>query len=139
MALNRAVEISQGRGLFRNTRPGPGLQSSGECLMHSLFSEIQISKETHERRQNPARFRSVKVSIVLLSCSDTGGGIYAKLANGVPRHNGARNSGSCLSLPTLSAYVCGPPRLWVKEPQKHQPQGRGGPLRYTEEIKTPPN
>jgi len=28
--------------------------------MHGLFGEIQISEEAHERRQNPARFRSVK-------------------------------------------------------------------------------
>ena len=28
--------------------------------MHSLFSEIQISEEAHECRQNAARFRSVK-------------------------------------------------------------------------------
>ena len=28
-------------------------------LMHGLFGEIQISEEAHERRQNPARFRSV--------------------------------------------------------------------------------
>ena len=28
--------------------------------MHGLFGEIQISAEAHERRQNPARFRSVK-------------------------------------------------------------------------------
>jgi hypothetical protein len=30
--------------------------------------------------------------MVLLSCSGTGGGIYAKLANGVARHNCARAS-----------------------------------------------
>jgi len=30
--------------------------------------------------------------MVLLSCSGTGGGIYAKLANGVARHNCARDS-----------------------------------------------
>src|SRR5215472_14277983 len=28
--------------------------------MHGLFGEIQISEEPHKRRQNPARFRSVK-------------------------------------------------------------------------------
>jgi hypothetical protein len=28
--------------------------------MHGLFSGIQLSDEAHERRQNPARFRSVK-------------------------------------------------------------------------------
>src|SRR5262249_5363756 len=28
--------------------------------MHGLFGDIQISEEAHERRQNPARFRSVK-------------------------------------------------------------------------------
>src|SRR5215469_7317001 len=28
--------------------------------MHGLFGEIQISEEPHERRQNPARFQSVK-------------------------------------------------------------------------------
>ena len=28
--------------------------------MHGLFGEIQISEEPHERRQNSARFRSVK-------------------------------------------------------------------------------
>jgi hypothetical protein len=28
--------------------------------------------------------------MVLLSCSGTGAGIYAKLANGTPRYNGAR-------------------------------------------------
>jgi hypothetical protein len=28
--------------------------------MHGLFCEIQISEEAHERRQNAARFRSVK-------------------------------------------------------------------------------
>jgi hypothetical protein len=40
------------------------------------------SRFTNERRQKPARFRSVKSlnSIVLLSCSGTGGGIYGKLA-----------------------------------------------------------
>jgi hypothetical protein len=31
-----------------------GLQNGGECLMHGLFGEIQISEEAHERRQNPA-------------------------------------------------------------------------------------
>jgi hypothetical protein len=30
--------------------------SGGECLMHGLFGEIQISEEAHERRQNPDRF-----------------------------------------------------------------------------------
>src|SRR5713101_2228404 len=44
----------------RNTRLRPGLQSGGECLMHGLFGEIQNSEEAHERRQNAARFRSVK-------------------------------------------------------------------------------
>src|SRR3984893_12500034 len=44
----------------RNTSLRPGLQSGGECLMHGLFGEIQISEEAHERRQNPARFRSVQ-------------------------------------------------------------------------------
>src|SRR5215468_12155637 len=28
--------------------------------MHGFFGEIQISEEAHQRRQNPARFRSVK-------------------------------------------------------------------------------
>jgi hypothetical protein len=28
--------------------------------MHGLFGVIQISEEAHERRQNPARFRSIK-------------------------------------------------------------------------------
>jgi hypothetical protein len=37
------------------------LQSGGEGFMHGLFGEIQISEETHECRQNPARFRSVKI------------------------------------------------------------------------------
>ena len=49
-----------GARLFRNARLRPGLQSGGERLMHGLFGEIQISEEAHERRQNPARFRSVK-------------------------------------------------------------------------------
>src|SRR5215467_12148237 len=49
-----------GARLVRNTSPRPGLQSGGECLMHGLFGEIQISEEAHQRRQNPARFRSVK-------------------------------------------------------------------------------
>jgi hypothetical protein len=44
----------------RNTSLRPGLQSGGECLMHGLFGEIQISEEADERRQNPAGFRSVK-------------------------------------------------------------------------------
>src|SRR5713226_7974579 len=46
--------------VVRNTSLRPGLQSGGECLMHGLFGEIQISEEAHERRQNPARVRSVK-------------------------------------------------------------------------------
>src|SRR5260370_5542741 len=44
----------------RNTSLRPGLQSGGECLMHGLFGEIQISEKAHERRQNPAGFRSLK-------------------------------------------------------------------------------
>ena len=28
--------------------------------MHGLFGEIEIAEQAHERRQNPARFRSVK-------------------------------------------------------------------------------
>jgi hypothetical protein len=51
--------------------------------MHGLFGEIQVSKEAHQRRQNSARFRPVKGHKVLLSCSGTRGGIYAKLANGM--------------------------------------------------------
>ena len=39
--------------LVRNTRLRPGLQGSGECLMHGLFGDIQIPKKAHERRQNP--------------------------------------------------------------------------------------
>src|ERR1700756_1246149 len=34
----------------------------------------------------------VVFSLVLLSCSGTGGGIYAKLANGMARHNRARHA-----------------------------------------------
>ena len=49
-----------GTRLVRNTSLRPGLQSGSECLMHGLFGEIQISEEAHERRQNPARLRSVK-------------------------------------------------------------------------------
>src|SRR5258705_9588853 len=49
-----------GTRLVRNTSPRPGLQGGGECLMHSLFGEIQVSEEADERRQYPARFRSVK-------------------------------------------------------------------------------
>ena len=60
MALKRAVEISHGTWIVRNASLRPGLQSGGECLMHRLFGQIQVSEEAHQRRQNPARFRPVK-------------------------------------------------------------------------------
>ena len=47
-------------GIVRDTGLRPRLQSGGECLMHGLFGEIEIAEETHERSQNPARFRPVK-------------------------------------------------------------------------------
>ena len=50
----------------RGNQPGPrlvgntslrlGLESGGECLLHGLFGEVQISEEAHERREHPARF-----------------------------------------------------------------------------------
>src|SRR5215471_8224638 len=49
-----------GTRLVGNTSLGPGLQSDGECLMHGLFGEIQISEKAQKRCQNPARFGSVK-------------------------------------------------------------------------------
>jgi len=60
--------------------------------MHGLFAEIQISEEAHERRQNPARFRSVKSLNGPAELFGHSGGIYAKLANGAARHNCARAS-----------------------------------------------
>ncbi len=49
-----------GARIVWNTSPRPRLQRGGERLMHGLFGEVQISQEAHERRQNPARFRSVE-------------------------------------------------------------------------------
>ena len=58
MALKRAVEISQGRGLSGMPVFGH-VQCSGESLMHGFFGEIEIAKESHQRGQNPARFGPV--------------------------------------------------------------------------------
>jgi hypothetical protein len=60
--------------------------------MRGLFGEIQISEQVHERCQNPARFRPVKSLNGPADLSGTGGGIYAKLANGMARHNCVRAS-----------------------------------------------
>lgn len=40
--------------------------------------------------------------MVLLSCSGTGGGIYAKLANGAARHNRARASLHTIQSPAIA-------------------------------------
>ena len=45
-----------GARLVRNTSLGPGLQSSGERLVHGLFGEVQISEKAHQRGQYPAGF-----------------------------------------------------------------------------------
>ena len=60
MALKRAVEISHGRGLSGMPVFGHVIQSGGECLVHRLFGQVQVSQQAHERRQNPARFCPVK-------------------------------------------------------------------------------
>ena len=54
--------------------------------MHGLFGEIEIAEQAHQRRQNPARFRSVKSLYGLLNVR-AHRDMHAKLANGQTRHN----------------------------------------------------
>jgi hypothetical protein len=53
--------------------------------MHGLFGEIQISEKAHERRQNPARFRSVKSLDSRAELFAPRRWHYVKLTNGLAR------------------------------------------------------
>ena len=105
MALKRAVEISHGRGLSgmpvfghdsrrqrtphaSTLRPGPDLRAG--------------ARESPEPGPTPT---GKAISIVLLICSGTGDGIYAKLANGAVRNNSARGSSDPDELRTLVVQV----------------------------------
>src|SRR5262249_50866888 len=81
-----------GARLVRNASLRPGLQRGGECLMHGLFGEIQISEHAHERRQNPARFRPVKGLNGVAELFRHRRRHLAKLANRLARYNCARAS-----------------------------------------------
>ena len=60
MALNRAVEISHGRGLSGTPLLGHGSQRRREGFVHRLLSKIKITEQADQSCQDSSRIHAIK-------------------------------------------------------------------------------
>ena len=58
--LEAASRYEPGARLVRKAGLRPRLQGGSESFVHGLFGEIEIGEQSHQRCQNPGRFRAVK-------------------------------------------------------------------------------
>ena len=122
MALKRAVEINQGRGLSGMPVRGQDSRAAANasCMASSARSR-SASSRTSVARIRPDSDRQ-RVSMVVLSCSGTSCGIPAKLANGMGRHNCARPSPAHNSVARKKLRS-----LLLSREQRRQSRGLCGP------------